>query len=284
MNHYVFQVSDQSRYGKQRSAQEIFDFLVREKNVWGFGLHTPNRKAIQAGDKVLFYLTGAGNQVFVGAATLTSGAYKDESDESKDWYLEEETLRIDLKDVVVFPEPRPRHGFHSIEWRPAQGGSGKISERDFQIIMGVQADIVPNNSVIDDEAEFVLEKYLEDFMVANWDIIDFSETLTIFEDENGNVGQQYYTEEVGYIDILAKDEQGGFVVIELKKGRKNDEVVGQVLRYMSWVRRNLCKNGESVRGLIVVGERDTKLEHAVSEVADKVRVMLYKVSFRLEKY
>ena len=70
MNYYVFQVSDQSKYGKQREAQEVFDFLVREKSVWGFGYNTPNRKAIQKGDKVLFYLTGTKNQIFVGAATL----------------------------------------------------------------------------------------------------------------------------------------------------------------------------------------------------------------------
>lgn len=70
MNYFVFQVSDQSVYGKQRNAKEVFDFLVRDHNVWGFGINTPNRKAIQVGDKILFYLTGNKNQVFVGSATL----------------------------------------------------------------------------------------------------------------------------------------------------------------------------------------------------------------------
>ncbi len=101
MNYFVFQVSDQSKYGKQRTAREVFDFLVRDRSVWGFGLNTPNRKAIQDGDKVLFYLTGAENQTFVGTASLTSGAYEDKSGESKDWFLDPETLRIDLQDVVV---------------------------------------------------------------------------------------------------------------------------------------------------------------------------------------
>jgi len=85
MNYYVFQVSDQSNYGKQRIAQDVFDFLVKERSAWGFGYHTPNRKAIKPDDKVLFYLTGAKNQIFVGAATLKSGAYEDKTEGSKDW-------------------------------------------------------------------------------------------------------------------------------------------------------------------------------------------------------
>ena len=71
---------------------------------------------------------------------MKTGAYKDDTEESKEWYLDPETLRIDLDDVVVFPEPKPRKGFKSLEWRPAQGGSAKISERDYNIIMGLVAD------------------------------------------------------------------------------------------------------------------------------------------------
>ena len=163
MNYYVFQVSDQSKYGKQKTAQEVFDFLVKEKSAWGFGLHTANKKAIQPGDKVLFYLTGIENQVFVAAATLKSGAYEDKTGASKDWYLDPETLRIDLENVIIFPTPKPRKEFKSIEWRPAQGGSAKISERDFMIIMGTQPDVFTRAGEPEKEAEFALEKYFEYF-------------------------------------------------------------------------------------------------------------------------
>lgn len=284
MNYYVFHVSDQSKYGKQRTAQEVFDFLVKGHNVWGFGQHTANRKAIQSGDKVLFYLTGIDNQVFVGAATLKSGAYEDKSGESKDWYLDPETLRIDLKDVIVFPEPKSRRDFKSLEWRPAQGGSSKISERDYMIVMGLQPDVHSKPIEPQEEMEFVLEKYLEDFIWDNWDKIDFGEKLEKFTDEDGNEGKQYYTEDAGYIDILAKDSKGNFVVFELKKGRKNDEVIGQILRYIGWVRKKLTTKGEGVRGIIVVGNKDSKLEYALSEILDKISVKLYKISFKLENY
>lgn len=284
MNYYVFQVSDQSKYGKQKTGQEVFDFLVKEKSVWGFGYHTANKKAIQPGDKVLFYLTGADNQVFVGAATLKSGAYEDATGKSKDWYLDPETLRIDLEDVVIFPEPKPRSQFKSIEWRPMQGGSSKISERDYMIVMGLQPDTFQKGGEPEEEMEFALEKYLEDFIWDNWDKVDFGQELEKFVDEDGNEGKQYYTSDAGYIDILAKDKKGNFFVFELKKGRKNDEVVGQVLRYIGWVRKNLVKNNEEVHGIIIVRERDPKLEYALEEIKDKVIVKLYKVSFKLEEY
>ena len=284
MNYYVFQVSDQSKYGKQRTAHEVFDFLVKERKAWGFGYHTANRKAIQKGDKALFYLTGLDNQVFVGAATLKSAAYKDATKESVDWYLDPETLRIDLEDVIIFPEPKSRKEFKSIEWRPVQGGSGKISERDYLIIMGLQPDAFSKQAEPQEEMEFALEKYLEDFIWDNWDKIDFDEKLYKFTDGDGNEGKQYYTDEAGYIDILAKDSKGNFVVFELKKGRKNDEVIGQILRYIGWVRNNLATKGEQVRGIIIVGSKDSKLEYALQEISNLVSVKLYKITFKIEKY
>lgn len=285
MSYYVFQVSDQSVHGKQRKAIEIFDFLVKEKSVWGFGLHTPNRKVIKAGDKVLFYITGSGNQTFVGAATLESGAYKSTDPESQKWFLDPDILKIDLEDIIVFDEPKPRKSFASIEWRPAQGGSSKISERDYDVIMGSEPDeIVTQEEVAAEEMAYALEKHLEDFIVENWEKIDFGEKLELFEDSDGNPGQQYYTEEVGYIDILAQDKNKDFVVIELKKGRKNDEVIGQVLRYMGWVRQSLCKDKQNVRGLIIVGDRDQKLSLALKEIGSKVSAVVYQVSFKLKEY
>ena len=101
---------------------------------------------------------------------------------------------------------------------------------------------------VEDPSEFVLEKYLEDFIVSNFDTI-FKGRLRVFEDSEGNDGQQYATD-IGPIDILAIEEATkAFVVIELKKGRPSDRVVGQILRYMGWVNRNLCSDGQAVKGL-----------------------------------
>ena len=72
-------------------------------------------------------------------------------------------------------------------------------------------------------------------MVSNFDAI-FNGKLQLLEDTEGNVVSQFYTGGgdvggVGTIDILAKEPaSNALVVIELKKGRESDKVVGQTLR------------------------------------------------------
>jgi hypothetical protein len=40
-------------------------------------------------------------------------------------------------------------------------------------------------------------------------------------------------------------------------------VLGQVLRYMGWVKANLAKENEKVGGIIIVGEEDKALNYVV---------------------
>lgn len=43
-----------------------------------------------------------------------------------------------------------------------------------------------------------------------------------------------------------------YLVIALKKGRAaSDVVVGQILRYIGFIKNELAVNGESVRGIII---------------------------------
>lgn len=132
-----------------------------------------------------------------------------------------------------------------------------------------------------DQNAFVLEKYLEEFIVSNFATI-FKGQLKIYADADGAEGQQYATE-IGPIDILAiEPKSNSFVVIELKKGRPSDQVVGQVLRYMGWVKKNLCKDGQSVRGLVVCRDPDPKLSYAI-EMTTNIDVRYYSVSFKLSE-
>lgn len=122
------------------------------------------------------------------------------------------------------------------------------------------------------------EKMLEDSIEANFG--DFSRFI-------GRrlqlVGRQYETT-VGPIDLLARDrESGGYVVIELKKGRAADRVFGQLSRYMGWVRTNLSK-GSSVSGMIVGTTIDDKLRAARDAHDTKIDLVTYssRMSFRVE--
>ncbi len=126
---------------------------------------------------------------------------------------------------------------------------------------------------------FGIEKELESFLVSNWGSV--FRDLEVYVDENGRDGQQYPTE-IGPIDILAVERQSGnFVVIELKRNRSSDQALGQVQRYMGWVKATLCRdNQKKVRGLIVCGEEDPRLTYAMT-VTQNIKLQYYKVSFSL---
>jgi restriction system protein len=72
------------------------------------------------------------------------------------------------------------------------------------------------------------------------------------------------------------------LVVELKKGRASDVVVGQVQRYMGYVKEELAEKGQAVRGVIIALQDDLKLRRALS-VAPNIDFYTYKVQFRLEK-
>jgi hypothetical protein len=130
------------------------------------------------------------------------------------------------------------------------------------------------------QLEFVLETYLEEFLLTNFSLIDWGRRLELWESDSGDVGHQYATD-VGRLDFLCRDTSNdALVVVELKRGRPSDRVVGQVARYMGWVRVHLAEPDQGVEGLIVAHERDDKLAYAVAAVPD-LSVLTYQVDFRL---
>ncbi|KAF5412077.1 MAG: Endonuclease NucS [Candidatus Methanophagaceae archaeon] len=90
--------------------------------------------------------------------------------------------------------------------------------------------------------------------------------------------KEYDTKSAGRIDFMCIDRNRDFVVVETKKGKESDKVVGQIQRYMGWITRNLAKNGENVRGIIIVNEFDEWLDYAVS-VNDNIQLNYYEVKF-----
>lgn len=155
----------------------------------------------------------------------------------------------------------------------------EISEDRFRSLQGDESDGLPEAHSIEQTQEFALEKYLEEFIVTNFHTI-FDDKLHLYVDPDGNRGQQYSTD-VGRIDILATEPATkSYVVIELKKGQESDKVVGQILRYMGWVKEHVCEGNENVKGLIICRQNDERLSYALS-VVPEVDVRFYEVNFRL---
>lgn len=131
-------------------------------------------------------------------------------------------------------------------------------------------------------SEFALESHLEEFIVSNWSSVNELKNYDILMEDGQQVGQQYVTP-IGRIDILAKSKDGKeWLVIELKKGKNNDQVVGQILRYMGWIGANESKDGETIKGLIITRDNDDKLIYAL-KATQNISLMNYKVNFELKK-
>ncbi|HZP26355.1 MAG TPA: endonuclease NucS domain-containing protein [Dehalococcoidia bacterium] len=178
--------------------------------------------------------------------------------------------------------------------KPNRRTINKLSPERFLALAGVLADSsnwqdMPSVSRPDDETDevhdpdiFRMESHLEEFIEANWSRIDFGRSLELCQDEQSS-GRQYPAPPIGTIDLLAKDrDTNDFVVIELKKTPSDDKVVGQLLRYMGWVKKNLA-NGGMVTGIIIVPEVSERLKYA-ADMLPSVRVMTYSVSFALSPW
>lgn len=142
--------------------------------------------------------------------------------------------------------------------------------------------LIATDELVEDPSVFALERHLEDFLVANWASTELGKTHDIFTDDDEANGRQYPTD-TGPIDILAisKDKKE-LLVVELKKGRASDAVVGQIQRYMGYVIDELAEPDQRVRGCIIALDDDLRLKRAL-RVTTNIDFYRYQVSFKLFK-
>ncbi len=173
--------------------------------------------------------------------------------------------------------------------RNSTGSIGTVSDitkhaEEIERLMGDSRPpvIISTDDTIEDVWTFVLEKHLEDFLVQNWKQTELGASYDVFEDNGEKIGQQYPTD-TGPIDILAiSKDRKELLVVELKKGKASDSVVGQIQRYMGYVKEELAENGQTVRGLIIALEDDLRIKRALS-IANNIEFYRYQVNFKLFK-
>ena len=163
--------------------------------------------------------------------------------------------------------------------------SNDIIENDLKHIINsykkfVSMEIKNESSPIS-QGVFYLEKQLEDFIIENWDKTEFGKKYDLIEEEGRLISQQYPTS-IGRIDILATDKKTkNYVVIELKKNQTSDDTIGQLSRYMGWVKQEL--KDDNVKGIIVAGKFDEKLKYAKTMLPNS-EAFLYEVDFKIKEY
>jgi hypothetical protein len=142
------------------------------------------------------------------------------------------------------------------------------------------AQQVPGESEGEPEgpSEFAYEHDLRDFLAKNPSVIEPG--LQLYQDE-GITGIEF---PVGgrFVDILAVDAAKRLVVIEIKVSRGYDRVVGQLLRYMTWIERHHAEPGQGVRGIIVGREISEDLKLACAHLPN-VALYEYKLSVTLRR-
>ncbi len=208
-------------------------------------------------------------------------------------------LTVNQRSRIHYPEnqkPRVANGQYDllfsigrgnvVQYDPNEHGIWEIYKNEFGGLEVRQTIDNPENQEIETEEAiednsylFPIEANLRDFLIQNLKTVK-GQNLNLFRDENGRDGKEYPTG-VGPIDILAIDDNGNFIIFELKLSRGADKALGQLQRYMGWIKKNLA-NGKRVSGIIVANRMDEKIKYAVS-VANDVKLFEYNLKFELSK-
>ncbi|MEC8609006.1 MAG: endonuclease NucS domain-containing protein [Candidatus Thermoplasmatota archaeon] len=162
--------------------------------------------------------------------------------------------------------------------------SGKIrtpSDEMMEKLSNIIEDTIPQDvqQELDEGRVFAREQHLQDYLVQNLE--DIEEGLTLFED-GINSGVEYPAGR-RRIDVLALDGNGDLVVIELKVNRAYDRVLGQIQHYMGWVRNNIARDSQNVRGIIIASDISNDLRIACSLPSNPVSLREYSLSFSLRE-
>jgi restriction system protein len=207
---------------------------------------------------------------------------------ASDYYYKENEILPHRRNVNWFKEKINRLTMTE-ELRNSTGSIGtvsnitKYSQEIETFIQGInKPKIITTDETIEDPSTFAMEKHLEDFLIENWENTELGKNYNIYTEDGEKIGQQYETE-IGIIDILgiSKDKKT-LLIVELKRGRTSDIVVGQIQRYMGFIKEELAETGQDVKGVLIALEDDKKLKYALS-VTNNIEFYKYKIDFKLIK-
>ncbi len=264
----------------EHSYKRLLDKSEYENTVWARKRRDSAEGEVETGDTILFYCTGGVPQHFLSLAFSAPV-------ES----ISPDKTVIHLGENRWFRSPLPRdrilelvsngdleeafqscgaQGFNIAKLQPESLAA--ISE----LVEAREGPPIRRAGPLD----ALIETKLEDYLVQSWSEIDFGSRLALYEEDGEPVGQQYDTGEIGRIDLLCQDvDAGDLVIIELKKGRPSDEVVGQLARYMGWAQERIAQ-GRQVRGIVLAPDFDARLRYAARAIPG-VELLRYRLRFEI---
>jgi hypothetical protein len=121
---------------------------------------------------------------------------------------------------------------------------------------------------------------IRDLLCAHPELIE--EGLSVHTKDGAAAGARFETS-VGEIDLLARDQSAGWVVVMVAEPTQGKELVSDMLQLMGWVRKHLSSKGQEVRGIVLVDSVPEDLGYAAAAVADTVEFSRYRIGVTLEK-
>jgi len=158
-------------------------------------------------------------------------------------------------------------------WKWTKEGMIKIDDgaREHELVDLDEFDDV-ESEVDSNRISLTMERDLELFLYNNISSLDSSLDLP------DDIESRQPAVESGRLDILAKDSDGAYVVIELKAGLARDQALTQLLAYMGDIAEQYNAN---TRGILVAHEFSDRLVRA-AQLIPSVKLMKYTISFSFE--
>jgi hypothetical protein len=182
------------------------------------------------------------------------------------WIREWNEKRRPGKNSLVITEIVP-FSYDTYSLKKCDGTSVKVAPQGFVRIL--PPDHIPQIApqFVPGEKRPLAETNLEDFVIQQLETIEPGLRLE----------KRQLSTPAGRLDLLCRDAKGSYVVVELKRLQGSDQVIGQILRYMGWLRETYP--AEKVRGIVVVGRKDQALSYTAGAVPD-VQVKEFKLQIQ----
>lgn len=116
------------------------------------------------------------------------------------------------------------------------------------------------------EASISLERDLEAHLVRDLESIEPGLTFVARQLSN----------DIGRVDVVARDRSGTTVILELKVGEATDASIGQIARYLGWYGRL-----GNVRGILIAADFPERIKYAASAIPN-LQLRKFQVRFQFD--
>jgi hypothetical protein len=243
-----------NRVGSYQDSDWDTSTILKHKRYY-FKASEFNRSKVVAGDHILLREYGAG---FWGSCEITSDWENDPEAQSKHaveagWFPITKIRKWD----VTLPYELVKEDLSNQNHRLR---IAKATEQDVSVIELARRIYHRLGYGSTDGNFFVLEAGLEEAVKANLKQLGLRLADAAIQQQCSlGIG-------IGRTDLICLDEHDDFVVLELKAVHSSDSVIGQLLRYMGYIRENWAeKANKNVRGIVLTPSYDEMLRLAAKE-------------------